>query len=77
MTRRDPHAVPGGIVGIPRELSEEEWCRFERRWRWAMKADGNTLYLLNEDGTRTRLGAKPTWRQRIRRAYYRMRRWLA
>lgn len=51
--------------------------RMARRFELGVKAYGNELYLLNPDGTRTRLGPPLTWRHRARRAYYRLRMWLA
>lgn len=74
--RHDPDAVPAPIVSFPRhQLSEDEWRRFERRWRWAVKEHGNALRILNSDGSHGRwLGRRPPW---WKRAYYRVRRWMA
>lgn len=74
----DEHArlvQPGGILTMPRALSDEEYERIARRWRWAIKADGNAQRIINADGTYGRwTGRRPPW---WKRAYYQVRRWLA
>jgi len=66
---------PGGIICIPGTITDEDFARLEHRWRWAVKEQGNALRVLNDDGTHGRwLGRRPpSWK----RAYYRVRRWLA
>lgn len=73
--RHDPNAEPAGILSFRRELTDEEFQRFERRWRWSVKEQGNALRILNPDGSNGRwLGRRPPW---WKRAYFRVRRWLA
>lgn len=62
---------------FPIDTTSRAYRRMTRRLALGVRAYGNELYLLNEDGTRTRLGPPPPWRQRVRRAYYRLRMWLA
>lgn len=72
----DPrHAQPSGIISTPRTISEDEYRRIERRWRAAIKARGNALEILNPDGSHAGwFGRRPVW---WKRAYYRLRMWLA
>lgn len=73
--RHDSNAEPASILSFPRELTDEEFQRFERRWRWSIKEQGNALRILNADGSNGRwLGRRPPW---WKRAYFRLRRWLA
>lgn len=66
---------PGGVIVVPAALSDEEFQQFERRWRWTVKEQGNALRILNSDGTNGPWsGRRPPW---WKRAYYRVRRWLA
>lgn len=74
MNRHDPDAVPSYILA-PREISDEEYERIARRWRWAIKSQGTALRILNEDGSKGAwFGRRPPW---WKRAYYRVRGWLA
>lgn len=76
MNEHDRDAAPQPIRFIPpRAITDEEYERIARRWRWALKAEGNALRLINPDGSKGRwLGWRPPW---WKRAYYRLRRWLA
>jgi hypothetical protein len=60
--------VPGGILRIPIQLTDEEYQRFERRWR---KKYGGT-----RNAHRVKLLGRHPWSW-WKRAYYRARRWLA
>lgn len=75
MNRHDPDAVPQPIsFDQPINFTEEEFLRLERRWRWALKEQGNALRIINTDGSHSRWsGRRPPW---WKRAYYRVRRWL-
>lgn len=72
----DPlHAQPAGIIRFHRQLTDDEFREFERRWRWSVKAQGTALRIINEDGGNGPwFGRRPPW---WKRAYYRARRWQA
>lgn len=74
----DDHArrvQPGWILTVPRALTDEEYVRIARRWLWAMRAQGYALRIINQDGSHGGwFGRRPPW---WKRAYYRVRRWLA
>ncbi|NUR80784.1 MAG: hypothetical protein HOQ21_10110 [Dermatophilaceae bacterium] len=72
MSTPEPRPVD---LSQPVEISEQEMQQLERRWRWAIKAQGNALRIVNPDGSNGGwLGRRPRW---WRRAYYRVRGWLA
>lgn len=66
--RHDPNAVPSGILSFHRKLTDEEFQRFEQRWR---KKYGGTA-----NAHRVKLLGRHPWPW-WKRAYYRARRWLA
>jgi hypothetical protein len=76
MSKPDPDAVPQPIrFDQDVRLTEEEFLRLERRWRWAVKEQGNALRIINPDGSYGGwFGRRPPW---WKRAHYRLRMWLA
>ena len=72
--RYDPNAVPS-IIDFSGELTDEEFERIERRWRWALQKQGTAMRVLNDDGSHEGwFGHRPPW---WKRAYFQVRRWLA
>lgn len=76
MNNHEPNAVPRPIRFIsPRALTDEEFERIARRWHCALKAQGNALRIINPDDSKGGwFGRRPPW---WKRAYFRLRGWLA
>lgn len=62
------------LLDRPFDTSSPEYQRMARRWPWALKLAGNSYDVLNPDGTVLSRGRRPVW---WKRAYYRVRMWLA